>query len=338
MNRTIKILDFIIYWSIILIPFYIAIAPAPASIFMGFLLAAFILKKALKKEFFFLKTSVNWPLLLLFMITCISLFNSINYLDTFRGGIGRMAHFILVLFALAEEVKDRKHATKIIVSMLFGVTLVSVDAIWQVAFGADFIRGYEPVINIGLVRATASFKDSNTFGIFLSAIAPLAFGLTLYYFKGRRRLLLAIPSFLIFLGILLTYSRPTLLAIYLILLFFALVRKDKILIFCLVIVALLSPLLLPKSVKQWAKEVEYNPVRFMCNDDRIAAYRNSMNMIKAHPLIGVGANTYMKNYKKYKESPEYRNVVTQDTMYAHNMYLQMAAEIGLIGFGIFIWL
>ena len=76
----------------------------------------------------------------------------------------------------------------------------------------------------------------------------------------------------------------------------------------------------------------------MCNDDRIAFYQHSLNMIKAHPLIGLGANTYMKNYKNYKNNPEYRNVVTIDNVYAHNIYLHMSAEIGLIGFAVFIWL
>ena len=76
----------------------------------------------------------------------------------------------------------------------------------------------------------------------------------------------------------------------------------------------------------------------MCNDDRIAIFRNSINMIKQHPIIGVGANTFMKNYKKYKESPEYMNIVTSDTLYAHNNFLHIAAELGLIGLSIFIWL
>ena len=139
-------------------------------------------------------------------------------------------------------------------------------------------------------------------------------------------------------GVALTYSRPTLLAIYVALFFLGLIKKDKILISILLILTLISPFILPKSVKNWAKEVNYNPLRFMCNDDRIAAYRNSLNMIKAHPLIGVGANTYMKNYRQYKEHPEYRNIVTLDYMYAHNNFLHMAAEIGLIGLGIFFWL
>ncbi|OGX57852.1 MAG: hypothetical protein A2460_05140 [Omnitrophica WOR_2 bacterium RIFOXYC2_FULL_43_9] len=106
---------------------------------------------------------------------------------------------------------------------------------------------------------------------------------------------------------------------------------------CLIIFTLASPFLLPKSVKTWARDVEYNPLRFMCNDDRIAVYRNSLLMIKAHPLIGVGANTFMKSYRFYKEYPEYRNIITLDEMKAHNNFLHMAGEIGLLGLSIFFW-
>ena len=75
----------------------------------------------------------------------------------------------------------------------------------------------------------------------------------------------------------------------------------------------------------------------MCNDDRIAVYLHSLNMIKAHPVIGVGANTFMKSYKKYKIFPEYRGIITLDEMKAHNNYLHMAGEIGLTGLVIFFW-
>jgi len=147
-----------------------------------------------------------------------------------------------------------------------------------------------------------------------------------------------LPSFIALAGILLTYSRPTLLAIYLALFFLCLAKKDKKLITLLIILVLIAPFILPRAVKDWAKEIEYNPFRFMCNDDRLAVYRNSLNMIKDHPFIGLGVNTYMKNYKKYREPVEYRNVVTKDFMYAHNNFIHMAAEIGLAALSIFIWL
>ena len=377
MYKIIKSLDYIIYGSIILIPFFVSIAPAPVNILMGFLIISFLTKKVLKKERLFTRTPLNIPLLLLFLITCLSLLNSINYFDTLKGGAFRLIEYILIFFVMVEEIKDPRHIRMIVFAISTGLILASFDSIWQVLTGRDFIRGYAPVINIGLVRATAAFKDSNILGIYLSAFAPLILGLGLYtprpinlrpkglrmscgrlsiqllgplrylmaysldglhYFKNKQKLAFIFVSLIALIGIILTYSRPTLLAIYVVLFFLGVARKDKILISLLIIFTLLSPFLLPKSVKNWATEVGYNPVRFMCNDDRIAVYRNSLNMIKDHPFIGLGANTYMKNYKKYREPIEYRNVVTKDYMYAHNNFLHMAAEIGLIGLGFFIWL
>lgn len=338
MQRMLKYLDYIIYWSIVFIPFSVSIANAPANIFMGFLVISFLLKKLLKKEPIFIKTAINIPLLLLLAISFLSIFNSIDYSDSLKGGILRLLRYVFILLIVREELKDERHLAKIIYSIVAGALLVSLDGVWQVLTGRDFVRGYSPVINIGLMRATASFKDPNTLGIYISAFAPLIFGLTLYYFKEKKKMMMVFISLIVLAGALLTYSRPTLLAIYVALFFLGAVRKNKALVIFLVIFTFISPFILPRSVKDWAKEVDYNPLRFFCNDDRIAIYRNSLNMIKQHPLLGVGVNNYMKVYKDYKESPEYRNIVTSDYIYAHNNFLHMAAEIGLAGLGIFIWL
>lgn len=337
-NFIASILNPLIYWLIILLPFSVAIAPAPASVFMGLLIASFLTKRILKKERLFARTEINLPLLFLFIITCLSAFNSINLKDTLKGGILRLLQYSLVFFVVAAEVKNRKHAVRIIIAAACGLILASSDAIWQVATGRDFIRGYPASVVIGLIRATASFNDPNVLGVYLSAIAPLMFAIALYSHKRREKTIAIIASLFALAGIVLTYSRPTLLAAYVALLFLGIAGKNKFLISTLLILAMVSPFIAPKQVKNWAKEVGYNPVRLFCNDDRIAVYRNSLNMIKAHPFIGVGANAFMKNYKKYKESPEYRNVVTADFMQAHDNFLHMAGEIGLIGLSIFIWL
>ncbi|MFC1674348.1 O-antigen ligase family protein [Candidatus Omnitrophota bacterium] len=337
-RRLISIIDFVIYWSIIIVPFSMAISIAAMNVFAGLLLVGFLIKKAIKKEAIFGRTALNLPLLILFAITVLSLFNTIDFTDSIKGGVFKLLRYILLFFIIIQELRDANHTKRVFFSMALGVVFASFDGIWQVVTGHDFVRGYEPIINLSLVRATASFKDANTFGIYLSAIAPLLFGMTLFYFKRRLRVLLVILSLLVLAAALLTYSRPTLLAIYVVLFYFAIAKKNKALIIFMVMITLLFPFLLPGSIKKWAGEVEYNPVRFMCNDDRIATYRNSLKMIKTHPLIGVGANTYMKNYRNYKESPEYRNVVTSDYMYAHNNFLHMAAEIGLAGLAVFFWL
>jgi len=336
--KLLQVLDFILYWSIVIFPFSMSISNGFMNTFLGFIIVTFLLKKIIKKECIFSETNVNIALLALFLMTVFSLSYSAYPKDTIKGGIFRLLQYIILLFALVKEVRDKKHIWRIIFSIIAGLVFISLDAIWQVNTGKDFVRGYTPMLLIGLVRATASFSDPNTFGVYLSAIAPLVFGVVLYYFKGWKKILFGSVSLLILAGIALTYSRPTLLGTYLALLFLAIAKKTKWLITFLIAFILIAPFLLPKSVKQFAREVDYNPVRFMCNDDRISIFRNSMQMIKASPIIGHGANTFMKNYKKYKENPEYRNATTADFLYAHDNFLQMAGDIGLVGLGIFIWL
>ena len=248
-----------------------------------------------------------------------------------------MLEYILFFLAIRNELKDKKHAFLIFACITLSLLFICIDEIWQLVTGADFIRGYGPIINLGLYRATASFKDANNLGIYLSGLSPILFGVTFYYFKGRHRQLPVFISLVCFIGLILTYSRPTLLAVLLILFFFAVAKRNKIFIAVLLMLVFISPFAAPKVVKQWAKSVDYNPVRFMCNDDRIAVYLNTVNMIKAHPITGVGAGAFMKSYKFYKSRPEYMNIVTLDEMKAHNNFLHMAAEVGLVGLGIFFW-
>ncbi len=337
MQKTIKALDFIIYWSIVFIPFFMAISPAPMNVFMGLLIAAFVLKKILKKENLFIGLPINIPLMLFFIITCVSVINAVNLGESIKGGVFRLLQYILIIFAVIDGIKDKKHLKITVVSIIIGLLFTFCNEAWQVFTGHDFVRGYAPVLNIGLIRATASFKDPNTLGVYLSALIPVVLGLALYYYEGKKKALMIVLSFVVLGAAALTYSRPTLLAVYIILFFLGAIRRDKMLITIFIIFTVVSPFLLPKTVKEWAKSVDYNPVRFMCNDDRIAVYLQSLNMIKAHPFIGVGANSFMSSYKYYKTYPEYRNISTLDGMKAHNNILHMAGEVGLTGLGIFFW-
>src|SRR3989338_1332756 len=336
MGKIIKCLDRVVYWSIVAIPFSIAIAPAFTNTFMGFLFFSYFVKKAIKRERLFVATPINLPFILLILISIISFKNSIAYQASFRGITKLMQNAFLFLIC-AEEIKDRRHISRIVLFIIFGATLASVDALWQIYSGRDFIRGHTPIINIGLKRATAAFPNANVLGVYLSAITPLLIGLALYYYKGFKKILMLLICALACLGIILTFSRPTALALYLSILFICIYKKDKAAIAILLIFLLITPFILPKNIKDWAREIKYNPIIFMCNTDRVSVYKNTLNMIRHHPLIGVGVNTFSRNYMKYK-LPEPESARTTDFMYAHNHFLQMAGEIGLLGLGIFFWL
>lgn len=337
-DKLVNFLNQAIAWLICLIVFFVAIAPAPVNVFIGLLIFCYLLKTFLSRENLFTGTALNLPLLIFFAITCISLFGTVSLKDSIRGGVLRLLQNILLFFVLVKEIRDVRQIKRIVFFIALGIILTFFDSIWQLATGRDFIRHYELVVNIGLRRVTAAFKDSNTLGIYLSAFSGIVFGAALFRERIRTGLFMSLVSLALLVCVLLTYSRPTLLAIYAVCLFLSIAGKRKALLVVLLILAVLSPFVMPHSVKEWAKTQGYNPLRLMCNDDRIAVYRNTLRMIQAHPVKGVGANTFMKNYAKYREKVEYRGVVTKDHMFAHNNFLHMAGEIGLIGLAVFIWL
>ena len=66
--------------------------------------------------------------------------------------------------------------------------------------------------------------------------------------------------------------------------------------------------------------------------DRWAMWQSALRMTWDRPILGQGVNTFMANYLHYWVGGQ------QQPRYAHNCYLQMAAETGLVGLGTFLWL
>lgn len=64
--------------------------------------------------------------------------------------------------------------------------------------------------------------------------------------------------------------------------------------------------------------------------DRLTMWQAALGMIRDRPLLGHGVNTFMANYLDYWVGGE------RQPRYAHNCYLQVAAETGLIGLAAFL--
>lgn len=63
------------------------------------------------------------------------------------------------------------------------------------------------------------------------------------------------------------------------------------------------------------------------NADRIIIWHSACNMIKDHPIVGVGPKNFTSVYTAKYTSP----YITQKLKNAHNFYLQLTAEYGVIG-------
>ena len=59
---------------------------------------------------------------------------------------------------------------------------------------------------------------------------------------------------------------------------------------------------------------------------RINYWRTAISIIKDHPILGVGPGNFQEVFLKYKVG------LSTNTRYAHNIFLQMWAEAGILGF------
>ncbi len=335
MQKFIKIVGKINYWSIILLPFSVAIAPGIANTIICFMIVTFLIEKIVKKEKL---CSVSLPVIIfgLFMIIGVFTFiNTVSVKDSLNGMV-KLIKFFMIFLVCSESIKDKEHFKKIAISVACAISLIGIDAFWQLFSGKDFIHGNIIQGAIGLPRPTASFPNCNVMGVYLTGLTPLIAGLALFSLRLRNRIFLTSAALIGCVGVYLSLSRGAGIGLFVSVLFLSLVRNNKIITSGLILLLLVHPFIMPKNIKVWAKSVNYNPMFLLTDEVRTSIYRNTVHMISEHPFIGVGINTFSKNYGKYKTAATEAKMKTPDTIYAHDSFLQMGGEMGLLGLGTFL--
>jgi len=203
-------------------------------------------------------------------------------------------------------------------------SLVTADSSWLIELGGNFY-----------FRAISLFPDPHTFAFYLGLIMPLAVAL-LFLAKENRKLLFAI-CFLLFVALLLTFSRGAYFAMLITLIFFAFLfiikhrafrvpKKYKLLLAacCLLFAACF---LIPFSP---VSQCFYSAFDFSrhSNVERINVWKDALNSIGSHPWLGVGIGNFPKVQDPWAK---YHSPIN-----AHSVYLDIAAETGI--FALWSWL
>ncbi len=334
-TKILTLVDKLIYWEIIIIPFVASFSSAAVDIFIGLLIFTFLIKKFTTKDKNRSLGILDIPFALLLLISLVSFVNSIN-LHSSVGGIIKLLKYGFLIAIIGREVKDKDHFKKIILSAVFGLFVGSLDAIYQLIYGVDLFRHrpYDSVI--GLARLKGAFPHTNIFAGYLALFLPVSTALFLYCSKGKYKLYLGIVSAAALFCLIYTFCRSAVLGFWLAMLLIGLMKKDKLVVALLISVVLIAPLFAPKSITNWSKKTS-SVAEFLLNKERLILFETSFNMIKHHPVLGVGVNTYCLNYQKYKLHDTSEGTANTN-WYAHNSYLQMASEIGIIGLLVFLYL
>lgn len=260
---------------------------------------------------------------------------------TFITSLLWMAMFWCYL-SVANLCDTKKKIENIILCLSASGAACSIVSIFQMIFAAvklhkvlpnplyapldKFIFGFLP---LGLPtdalndRAASVFNDPMIFAALLTMIMPLSVFLSFYASTKRRRMLAAIATIVIFVGLLLTFSVAAAIAVLISLLVLAIMGKRPAIFMSggVVLTALLIPFVIyERSKHSLTPEMSLN--------ERVSVWSACLMSIKTHPIFGIGIG-----------SQEFKNVVGSqglNDLQAHNLYIQILTEAGFFGIIFFI--
>ncbi|MDU2067165.1 MAG: O-antigen ligase family protein, partial [Sporomusaceae bacterium] len=211
--------------------------------------------------------------------------------------------------------------------LLFSAFFVNLYGYYQYIFGVD-ISAFQWVDDAQFpdlkVRVFSTLKNPNLLAFFLVTIMAVASGLGFY--APDRKYKSALFSLVAASGacLVMTYSRGAWISLFAVFAAFGWWYNRKILWLILFV-----PLLIffaHNGVLERLLSV-LNPTTDSSSSLRLALWESTWYMILDHPLLGIGWGAYYLVYPAYDFY-----VVAGKIFHAHNMYLNIAAEIGVPGF------
>lgn len=176
-------------------------------------------------------------------------------------------------------------------------------------------------------RVTSLFSNPNILAVYLLLCFPFSLWAIFKKPKRRRaRLFYAATAILCALCIFFTWSRGAWLGLFLECFLFLLFhsKTSRIAILGLLPVALLSVPLLPHNFQN--RLFSIGDVRESSNRYRLQTWQGTWKMLCEHPFgIGIGEDAWRAVYPHYAVSG------TKTVPHAHNIFLQVMAEVGLLG-------
>jgi putative inorganic carbon (HCO3(-)) transporter len=196
-------------------------------------------------------------------------------------------------------------------------------------------------------RLTGPIGEVNFFAQIMAVLIPVAAGLALTT-RGRQRWLYWIATFLICVGMALTYSRGTMVALVLVVPFallfgFLRPRHFAVIALCGTLLITASPYLAKRvtSIGQVAMQsLGLSPGGFRGADGasrgRVTEMQAAGLLFLDHPLVGAGPGMAPVYYPEY--AVLVGGKVRGNDRRTHSLYLQLAAETGLVGLTAFLGL
>jgi O-antigen ligase len=338
-----KTIEVFIYILIFCLPFSKAIIETSA----GFIISAWIVKRIfsgyaastginLLGRFKPVSTYLNKPITAYIFALFLSVVFSSRFGLSLHNFFAKTMEYIMLYFIVAEFVSDKAKLKNTVMVMLVSAAMIGLDAIFQYYTGFDFLRHR----NLEAGRITASFQMPGDLAGYLGPLLCLSLAFCLVEVKRSLRRLLILQALVLTSLLIVSLARGAWLGFIIAVFYLGIVQNKKIFFIAIVTMIILA-VVVPNIIKPPDNILEHFRSIFIFspqvdNLNRMEIWRAAVRMIKDKPLFGHGLSTFMSIFPRYGK--DYYYLKEGIIPYAHNAYLQMAAESGIVGLASFLWL
>lgn len=241
-----------------------------------------------------------------------------------------MYHFVCLLCLLItiSAVRHTEDLKRLLASASFVVLVSSLYAVYQRIRGVKVNKSYvDTKVNEGMPGRVESFFDNpNTYAEVLILLLPLILALIL---TSRHWLPRLVACCIFIMGVValgMTYSRASWIGIAVAMAVFVFLWKPK-LIPAFIALCILCVPLLPSTI--WNRILTITNMSDSSTASRIPLYKAALRTIRKSPVSGAGLGTtavqqFISDYNLYHAKAPF--------VHAHNIYLEVWIEAGLLGF------
>ena len=329
-DRLLKYCDWLIGAFLILFVFWSPISITGAQTAVSFALLFWLFRMFLTKKFRLARNSLNIPIVAFLVAAAIGVIMAVNFKHSLKAYT--TLGWMFIFFLIVNNVKDAIQFKKLVRILILIATIGGAYGIFQHLTKIDFF-GNVKHLRLPMARSTGFFDGPATFGNYILLVLPVVIGLSSYIRIRREKRWLQLSGLIILTAIIFSYGRAVWIGLIVGLIFMGILGSRRLLLSILAGIMICSILILALPSSEFAQRVAGTVKSKHPVGDRTEFWEGSLRILRDYPITGVGWEGFRKVYPRYRPSEEEKSVSN-----AHNNFVDVAVDSGLLGMGIFIWL
>ncbi|SFL68074.1 O-antigen ligase family protein [Pelosinus propionicus] len=320
-------LEYLIEHCVLAVTFFLPLSLKWSSIFLGVGALLWLGKIIVLQKLDFKATPFDFGIALLVLLSGASILASPDRDFSFYNYYNLMGRYILLYYLVVNNMRSSTQVKRLIWSMLSSAVVVAMYGFYQYFFGAtlsalEWVDGEQfPDLKM---RVFSTLENPNLLAGFLVTMMAIASGMG--YKAQENKYKIVYSALVILFGgcLILTYSRGAWLSVLAIVAMYGMLCNRKIfwLLLLLPVIAFFAHDALLERLMSIMNPTDTSSTL------RLALWESTIAMIVNKPFLGIGWGAYWMVYPDYDF---FINNPNTKIFHAHNMYLNIAAEIGIPG-------